>query len=116
MCETSYSTHFSFDRESIVEKTIRGLVDSKFIHESDQSLIDFTDCIEIDYSYPIPSVYRDRALDALIPALEKLQVYSRGRFGLWRYETGNMDHSFMQGVEVADSILEGKPEVTRYKR
>jgi len=39
-------------------------------------------------------------------------VHNRGRFGAWKYETGNMDHSFMQGVEVIDRILAGKEEIT----
>jgi hypothetical protein len=39
-------------------------------------------------------------------------VYSRGRFGAWKYEVGNMDHSFMQGVEVVERIFTGKTEIT----
>jgi UDP-galactopyranose mutase len=31
-------------------------------------------------------------------------VCSRGRFGAWRYEVGNMDHSVAQGVEWANRI------------
>jgi hypothetical protein len=37
-------------------------------------------------------------------------VYSRGRFGAWRYEVGNMDHSVAQGVEWVNRIVEGDRE------
>jgi hypothetical protein len=39
-------------------------------------------------------------------------VYSRGRFGAWRYEIGNTDHSVMMGVELADKLVAGKAERT----
>jgi hypothetical protein len=39
-------------------------------------------------------------------------IYSRGRFGAWLYEIGNMDHSVMQGVEFASHVLLGEPEAT----
>ncbi len=39
-------------------------------------------------------------------------IYSRGRFGSWRYEVGNQDHSFMLGVEAADNIVNGATELT----
>lgn len=32
-----------------------------------------------------------------------------------RYEVSNQDHAFMQGVEVVDRLLEGKPEYTYCK-
>jgi hypothetical protein len=44
--------------------------------------------------------------------LESRHIYSRGRFGAWKYEVSNQDHSFMQGVEVANRLLSGEPEVT----
>ena len=46
------------------------------------------------------------------PFLMERDVYSRGRFGAWLYENGNMDHSVMQGVEVVDSLLLGTKETT----
>ncbi len=39
-------------------------------------------------------------------------IYSRGRFGAWRYEIGNTDHSVMQGVELADFLTAATPEIT----
>jgi hypothetical protein len=43
---------------------------------------------------------------------DTILVYSRGRFGAWKYEVGNMDHSFMQGVEVVDRLLNETEEYT----
>ena len=61
------------------------------------------------YGYPIPTIDRDQLLKK-IRGDEKKGIYHRGRFGSWRYEIGNMDHSFMQGVEVINKILKGKKE------
>jgi hypothetical protein len=41
-------------------------------------------------------------------------IYSRGRFGAWRYEIGNMDHSVMMGVEAANHIVGGEKELVFY--
>jgi len=55
---------------------------------------------------------RDSALAAILPRFEGINIWSRGRFGAWKYEVGNMDHSIMQGVEVVNRILRGEPEST----
>lgn len=65
-----------------------------------------------DYGYPVPALARDGILDQVLPGLKSMGIYSRGRFGAWKYEVGNMDHSFMQGVEAAGNILSGLPEIT----
>ena len=65
-----------------------------------------------DYAYPVPTLGRDAALAAIQPRLEALGIFSRGRFGGWKYEVGNMDHSVMQGVELADRLVTGTPETT----
>ncbi len=64
----------------------------------------------LSYAYPLPTVGRDAALAEIVPALEEKSIYPRGRFGAWRYEVGNMDHCFMQGLEVVGRILDGEPE------
>ena len=66
--------------------------------------------IDVPYAYPVPTTDRDAALNIIQPFLESQDVYSRGRFGAWKYEVGNMDHSFMQGVEIAGRLIEGTEE------
>ena len=68
----------------------------------------------VEHGYPTPFLGRDEVLDHLIPALSDCRVYSRGRFGGWKYEVANQDHSFMQGVELADRLIEDKPETTYF--
>lgn len=57
-----------------------------------------------EHGYPTPFLGRDAALARTLPALEARNVFSRGRFGAWKYEVSNQDHSFMQGVELADRL------------
>ena len=110
MCETSYSEHKKESKEDIVEKTIQGLINSKLIAEEDRKKIVTKYLLDVPYAYPVPTLSRDGALEKIQPALEKLDIYSRGRFGAWRYEIGNMDHSLMMGVNIIERLLEGKEE------
>lgn len=112
MCETTYSSHKPEDKAKIVESTIQGLVNSGVIDEGQKAHIASRYLIDIPYSYPVPTLGRDKALAEIQPYLESKSVYSRGRFGAWKYEVGNMDHSFMQGVEVVDRLLSGNKECT----
>jgi len=105
MCETSYSEFKPEDKNRIVERTVEGLVNAKIISEADKNLIDTTYIIDASYAYPVPTLNRDKALGTIQPYLEGKGIFSRGRFGAWKYEMGNMDHSIMQGVETVNMIL-----------
>jgi protoporphyrinogen oxidase len=112
MCETTYSAGTPQDKGGIVEATIQGLIDSGLLCEAERSLIASRYLIDIPYSYPVPTLGRKRALAVIQPWLEERGIYSRGRFGAWKYEVGNMDHSFMQGVEAVERILGNGTEPT----
>jgi protoporphyrinogen oxidase len=112
MCETTYSPTKPEAKGEIVEATLQGLINSGLLSESDRKRIASSFLIDIPYSYPVPTLGRNRALETIQPWLEGEGIYSRGRFGSWRYEVGNMDHSFMQGVEVVERVLHGGPEPT----
>ena len=112
LCETSYSEHKPVDGSRIVEDTIQGLINSGLLAENDRPDIVSTWVYNARYSYPIPTLERDRILAEVIPYLENHNVYSRGRFGMWKYEVSNTDHSLMQGVELVNRLILDEPEVT----
>ena len=64
----------------------------------------------VEHGYPTPSLNRDDGVRVILADLEAHDVYSRGRFGGWKYEVSNQDHCFMQGVEVVNRLLLDEPE------
>jgi protoporphyrinogen oxidase len=109
LCETSESTHRPAPADPVAA-TIEGLMRTGLL--SDPGAVVSRWHFRAPYGYPVPSLHRDEALGEILPALECRGVYSRGRFGAWKYEVSNQDHTFMQGVEVMNRILRGEPEQT----
>ncbi len=112
LAETSYSEFKPFDGSTIVQETIDGLIRCGLLNEADREAIVDTWMFNAGYSYPTPTVERDAILGLAIPYLESQGIYSRGRFGIWKYEVSNTDHSLMQGVELVDRLISNKPETT----
>ena len=112
LSETSYSEFKPVDHDRIVDDTIRGLINAGLITAADREDIVDVWHYQADYSYPTPGVERDSILNQVIPHLESRDIYSRGRFGMWKYEVSNTDHSLMQGVELANRLILGEPETT----
>mmetsp|Transcript_55662 Transcript_55662/g.121179 ORF Transcript_55662/g.121179 Transcript_55662/m.121179 type:complete len:1186 (+) Transcript_55662:218-3775(+) len=67
----------------------------------------------LEYGYPVPYVERNMHVHAADAALRKHGIWSRGRFGSWKYEVANQDHSCMLGVDAVDSMLFGGNEAGR---
>lgn len=110
LTETSESAVKAVHRATLVERTIRGLLNTGLIRGREQVVSTWRYTAE--HGYPTPSLERDDLLGAIEPALARAGVASRGRFGVWRYEVSNQDHSFMQGVEWVDAVLLDAPETT----
>jgi protoporphyrinogen oxidase len=110
MAEISESPHKPVDATRVVEDTLDGMLATKLIDRSHDVLSTWS--YRAHYGYPTPALGRDQALNAVQPELEKHDIYSRGRFGGWKYEVSNQDHSLMQGVELVDRLVNGTPEVT----
>ena len=109
VCETPFRP---IDAASLRRRTLDALLHDRFIRPETR-VVSFWQRRE-EYGYPTPFLERDDVLSRVMPELESNQVFSRGRFGTWLYEVSNQDHSFMQGVEIANRILEGRDEVTMH--
>jgi protoporphyrinogen oxidase len=110
MAEVSESAEKPVDRTSVVGQTLDGLKAAHLI--GPETTVESVWHRRLEHGYPTPSLERDAWLDQVEPVLYALKILSRGRFGAWKYEVGNMDHSFMQGVEAVNHLLFGAPETT----
>ncbi|MCB2156639.1 FAD-dependent oxidoreductase [bacterium] len=110
MAEVSESPDKPVDQERLLEDVIQGALNTKLLPQR-EDLVD-TWTIRLEHGYPTPSLQRDEALAILLPQLAKRDVYSRGRFGAWKYEVSNQDHSLMQGVEIVNHLVLGVDEQT----
>jgi len=113
MAEVSESAAKPVDGSRVAAETIEGLISTALI--PDRAAVTHTWHRRLPHGYPTPSCGRDRALAAILPAFDARGVSSRGRFGAWKYEVSNQDHSFAQGVEWVDHVLSGSPETTLHQ-
>ena len=89
---------------------IQGATDTKLVRPEDVTVSIYHR--RIDYGYPTPSVGRDSVVSEALPYQKEHNIWNRGRFGSWKYEVANQDHSCMLGVEAADNIMVGTKELT----
>jgi protoporphyrinogen oxidase len=110
MAEVSESREKPVDAASIVGEVVAAFSRCGFIQ--DPSTVVSTWHRRLEHGYPTPWLGRDAVLDCVDRDLRARGIFSRGRFGAWKYEVSNQDHSTMQGVEAVDHLLAGKPERT----
>jgi protoporphyrinogen oxidase len=103
MTETAFSEHKPVDRDRLGYEVERGLRRAGVI--AGRPPVASIHVETIDYAYPVPTLGRDRALQTIQPWLREHEIYSRGRFGAWRYESGNMDHAVKMGIDVARDLV-----------
>lgn len=108
MTEISYSAHKYEERDGLEERVEEGLRHAGVIEGRPEiASMHVEDC---PYAYPVPTLERDRALREIQPWLMERGIYSRGRFGSWKYEIGNMDHAVKMGGDAVRLITQGAPE------
>jgi protoporphyrinogen oxidase len=110
MAEVSESPAKPVDSAALLEGVIAGFRRVGFIGDDTPILTRFHRRLE--HGYPTPWLERDEVLEAVQPELYQMGILSRGRFGAWRYEVSNQDHSSLQGVEAVDHLLTGSKEHT----
>jgi hypothetical protein len=92
------------------QETIQGAINTKMIESTDEIVSIYYRRLE--HGYPTPSLERDGVLEKALPYLQQQDIWSRGRFGSYKYEVANQDHSCLIGVECVDNILHGSKEFT----
>jgi UDP-galactopyranose mutase len=108
MTETSFSDRKPVAREGLEDRVEEGLRAAGVI--DGRPALASLHLERIDYAYPVPTLDRDHALETIQPWLMERGIYSRGRFGSWRYEIGNMDHAVKMGVDIARKLVRGDGE------
>ncbi|HWW84252.1 MAG TPA: FAD-dependent oxidoreductase [Vicinamibacterales bacterium] len=103
MAEVSESPVKPVDVAKLSREVIDGMVVTGLIPSRDS--VHHVWQRRLEHGYPTPSHHRDRALADIQPVLASHRIFSRGRFGAWKYEVSNQDHSFAQGVECVDCLL-----------
>jgi hypothetical protein len=84
MLEVSESSMKPVDHDSLLAECIRGLVNTEMIRPDDEIVSTYHR--RFDHGYPTPTLERDGVLKDMLPSLQKMDIYSRGRFGSWKYE------------------------------
>lgn len=110
MLEISESSMKPVIQATVLKDSIQGLINTGMLKPTDEIVSTYHR--RFDHGYPTPSLEREGVLSTVLPKLEAKGIYSRGRFGSWRYEIGNQDSSFMLGVEAVDHIVDGCIEMT----
>uniref|UniRef100_A0A914MNP1 Uncharacterized protein n=1 Tax=Meloidogyne incognita TaxID=6306 RepID=A0A914MNP1_MELIC len=107
MCDCALPCDDPATEEEIRDQAVEGLI-RKTIIKREKIVSIFS--ITLPYGYPIPTIQRDSELSRCHSILEEYQIYSRGRFGGWKYEVSNQDHCFIQGKELCDRLVLGEDE------
>jgi protoporphyrinogen oxidase len=109
MAEVARPRGQPLDSAKIERETLRALGEDGLI--DDRAAVVSVTSRHVPQGYPTPFKGRDGVVDPALRSFERDRVFSRGRFGAWKYEVSNQDHSFAQGYECAERCLKnGGPE------
>lgn len=113
LCEVSESVDKPVNEATLMDEVIQGCINTKLMEPHHKVVSRWHR--RLDHGYPTPFYGRDQVVHEADAVLKSVDIMSRGRFGGWKYEVSNQDHSTMQGVEAVDFLREGREELTFYK-
>merc|ERR1711916_123324 len=113
LVEVSESKYRKVNQATLIDDVIEGLMHATVLPR-DANIVSRWQARK-EYGYPVPYVERDTHVHRANDELLKLAIWSRGRFGNWKYEVANQDHSCMPGVQAVDNVLFGEYEETLYE-
>ena len=102
MLEISESSMKPVDQENLLKDSIQGLINTQMIKAEDEIVSTYHR--RFDHGYPTPSLEREGVLKELLPKLQAKDIYSRGRFGSWRYEVGMLAPSLFFLRQLFDHV------------
>ncbi|MDQ3940453.1 MAG: FAD-dependent oxidoreductase, partial [Actinomycetota bacterium] len=108
MTEIAYSRYKPETTDGLAERVEEGLRATGVIEGRPEIATMHVE--DLGYAYPVPTLGRDAALATIQPWLMERDIYSRGRFGSWKYEIGNMDHAVKMGLDAARHVVNGSAE------
>jgi protoporphyrinogen oxidase len=91
MLEVSESSMKPVNHDTMLAECIQGLVNTEMMMPDDEIVSTYHR--RFDHGYPTPTLERNGALDKMLPKLEAKDIYSRGRFGGWKYEVRILKHT-----------------------
>ena len=96
MLEVSESSMKPVDHANLLKDSVQGLINTHMIKPTDEIISTYHR--RFDHGYPTPALERDGVLKELLPKLQAKDIFSRGRFGSWKYEVGNQDVCAIESV------------------
>ncbi|XP_078484452.1 uncharacterized protein LOC100178869 [Ciona intestinalis] len=108
MLEVSGGPLKTIQEATVVDDVIRDACSVGLLRDEDEIVsIHLT---EMTHGYPLPTIGSYERVDEALRWLKAKDIWSRGRFGAFKYEAGDLDHCLIQGVEAVDNMLKGIPE------
>jgi len=109
MAEVCETRNRLVDSSRIVDEVLEGFYATNLLERGRDRMVSRFHR-RLEYGYPTPFLGREEVCGPILEALERRGIWSRGRFGGWKYEVSNQDHTMMQGVECVDVLVGGKKE------
>jgi len=100
MCEMSVGSGKTLFRTDCEQWILDNLMEIGVLNDLDE--VKSVNIYDVKYAYPVPTHRRDEIISELQTWLNKMGIYSVGRFGEWAYI--NSDEAFYRGMKIGESL------------